>query len=99
MTFMEVYHRSWADLVATTTVLQPENAEFLLKFENHPNATATMNLLTIAALRTTWRGKDKWISDGGARGAGRLIARITRDGVDFYYQYFAEDGRRRLLPL
>jgi integrase len=96
---MEVYHRSWADLITTTTVLQPENAEFLQEFGKHSDATATMNLLTIAALRTTWRGKDKWISDGGARGVGRLIARITRDGADFYYQYFAEDGRRRLLPL
>src|SRR5215469_7943881 len=58
-----------------------------------------MARITTAALRTVWRGKDQWISDGGSRGAGRLVARITRESVDFYYQYFADDGRKRFLPL
>lgn len=58
-----------------------------------------MSRLTTNTLRAHWHGADRWISDGGARGAGRLVARITRTGVDFYFQYFAEDGRKRFLPL
>ncbi|MDB6105710.1 MAG: phage integrase [Gammaproteobacteria bacterium] len=58
-----------------------------------------MAQITTIALRSAWRGKDRWLSDGGARGAGRLVARITRDGVAFLYQYFAPDGRKRFYPL
>jgi len=61
-----------------------------------------MAQLTNNTLRATWRGKDKWLSDGGPRGAGRLVARVTRDGVNFLYQYFAPDGkkrRKRFFPL
>src|ERR1700719_2977386 len=58
-----------------------------------------MAQLTTNALRAQWRGKDRWISDGGARGGGRLVARITRDGVSMLFQYFAPDARKRFLPL
>lgn len=55
--------------------------------------------ITTIALRGAWPGKDRWLSDGGARGAGRLLARITRDDVAFYYKYFPPKGRKRLLPM
>jgi integrase len=61
-----------------------------------------MSQLTTNALRATWRGKDRWISDGGPRGSGRLVARVTRDGVAFLYQYFVPGSGRelkRFLPL
>jgi integrase len=58
-----------------------------------------MGTLTTRTLRQQWRGQDRWLADGGPRGAGRLVARITRDGVRFYYQYFHPPGRRRWLPL
>lgn len=58
-----------------------------------------MAKLTANTLRTKWHGADRWISDGGARGAGRLVARITRDGPVFYYQYFNGEGRKRFYPL
>ena len=58
-----------------------------------------MARLTANTLRSKWHGADRWISDGGARGAGRLVARITRDSVGFYYQYFSGDGRKRFFPL
>ncbi len=58
-----------------------------------------MAQLTTNTLRAAWRGKDQWLSDGGARGGGRLVARLTRDGVALLFQYFAHDGRKRFLPL
>jgi integrase len=58
-----------------------------------------MSQITANGLRAKWRGKDQWISDGGPRGAGRLVARVTRDGVNFLYQYFAFDDRKRFFPL
>lgn len=55
-----------------------------------------MAKITTTALRGRWRGSDRWLSDGGSRGAGRLTARITRDGVLLYYQYFLPGaGRNR----
>lgn len=57
-----------------------------------------MTVLTTTALRGRWRGSDRWLSDGGARGAGRLTARLTRDGVLLYYQYF-HHGRLERVPL
>lgn len=54
--------------------------------------------MTVTALRARWSGADRWLSDGGSRGAGRLVARIVRDGVQLYYKYFHE-GERRRLPL
>lgn len=46
------------------------------------------NNLTVNGLRGKWSGKDLWKSDGGARGGGRLVARIMQEGVTFYFQYF-----------
>jgi integrase len=60
------------------------------------------NNLTVNGLRTKWGGKDLWRSDGGARGAGRLVARIMQDGVAFYFQYFVPNqGKevKRSFPL
>ncbi len=64
-----------------------------------------MAQLTTNTLRAPWRGKDKWISDGGPRGGGRLVARVTRDGVALLFQYFRRppqdypDGSKRFFPL
>jgi integrase len=58
-----------------------------------------MTQITTNGLRATWSGKDRWLSDGGSRGAGRLIARITRTGAHFFFQYVTVDGRKRLYPL
>jgi integrase len=58
-----------------------------------------MAQITTNALRAKWRERDRWLSDGGQRGGGRLVARITRDGVGFLFQYFAPDGRKRFFPL
>ena len=57
-----------------------------------------MPQLTVTALRARWPGFDRWLSDGGARGGGRLLARVMRDGVHWYYLYF-EEGQKRRLPL
>lgn len=56
------------------------------------------NELTVNALRARWRGTDRWITDGGGRGSGRLVVRITKDGVLFYFQYF-HNGKRRWWPI
>ena len=58
-----------------------------------------MTRITANELRAKWRGKDQWLSDGGPRGAGRLVARIGRESVSFLYQYFSADGRKRFLPM
>ena len=45
-------------------------------------------------------GKDEWLSDGGARGAGRLYVRVQATGRKiFYYRYSGPDGVRQSLPL
>jgi integrase len=45
-------------------------------------------------------GKDDWLSDGGARGAGRLYVRIQSTGRKiFYFRYAGPDGERQSLPL
>jgi hypothetical protein len=58
-----------------------------------------MALITTNGLRAKWLGKDIWLSDPGVRCGGRLLARITRKGAFFYFQYFSADGRRRPFPL
>ena len=57
-----------------------------------------MPQLTVTALRARWPGFDRWLTDGGARGGGRLLARVMRDGTHWYYLYFHE-GQKRRLPL
>lgn len=45
-------------------------------------------------------GKDEWLSDGGARGAGRLYVRVQATGRKiFYYRYAGPGGERQSLPL
>lgn len=50
-------------------------------------------------LRARWRGKDRWLSNGGARGAGRLVARVGQGGATFLFQYFDPEKRKRFLPI
>jgi len=57
------------------------------------------NAITAAALRGKWRGVDRWLSDGGSRGAGRLVAKIAQGGATFYYAYFDSAGKRRFLQI
>lgn len=59
-----------------------------------------MAQITTTMLRGRWQGSDRWLSDGGARGAGRLTARLTRDGVLLYFQYFLPGtGKVQRVPL
>lgn len=67
-----------------------------------PFATATgraprncNGALTEAVLARPWDGRDRWLSDGGGRGGGRLIAKSARNGVVFYFVWFDAKGRRR----
>jgi integrase len=53
-------------------------------------------ILTPADLR--WNGTDCWKSDGGARGEGRLAARIQEHRVLLYFRYRA-DGQNRAIPI
>ncbi|HTV77222.1 MAG TPA: tyrosine-type recombinase/integrase [Steroidobacteraceae bacterium] len=55
-----------------------------------------MASLTAVWLRGRWQGKDEWKSDGGPRGAGQLVARKRRDGVDLYYRYAHQDAKPAL---
>jgi integrase len=51
--------------------------------------------ITTTWLRAAWTGKDKWKSDGAARGAGQLVARRRRNGVLLYFRYTPEPGAER----
>jgi integrase len=45
-------------------------------------------------------GKDKWITDGGARGSGRLCLRVQPSGRRiFYFRYSGPEGIRQSLAL
>lgn len=57
------------------------------------------NEITNAALGTRWRGADRWLSDGGSRGAGRLVAKMSEAGPMLYFAYFDPDNRRRFLQI
>ena len=58
------------------------------------------NELTNAALGAKWRGEERWLNDGGTRGAGRLVARLRgEEGWQFFYQYFDAEKKRRLLVI
>jgi hypothetical protein len=56
-------------------------------------------MITANQLRAKWNGRDRWLSDGGARNMGRLVARLRREGVTFVYQYFGPEGAKRLFLL
>ncbi len=55
--------------------------------------------ITTNQLCATWSGKDRWLSDVESRGAERLVARLTRTGAQFFFQYFASQGGKRSFPL
>lgn len=46
-------------------------------------------------LRAAWPGRDKWRSDGAARGAGQLVARKRREGTLLYFRYTPVPGEKR----
>lgn len=56
-------------------------------------------MITANQLRAKWNGRDRWLSDGGARNMGRLVARCRREGVTFVYQYFGPEGTKKLFLL
>jgi hypothetical protein len=56
-------------------------------------------MITANQLRAKWNGRDRWLSDGGARNMGRLVARLRREGVTFVYQYFGPEGAKKLFLL
>lgn len=59
---------------------------------------ASLTDRTIQAAKAT--DKDEWLSDGGARGAGRLYLRVQVSGrKSFYYRYTGPEGDRQSLPL
>jgi len=60
-----------------------------------------MATLTDRAIQgTKATSKDLWVSDGGARGAGRLYLRVQTSGRrSFYYRCSGPDGDRQSLPL
>jgi hypothetical protein len=57
------------------------------------------NKITTAALNAKWRGEPRWLSDGGSRGAGRLVAKLGPEGWQFYFQYFDSQDKRQYLPI
>lgn len=57
------------------------------------------NDLTANDLAATWNGKDRWLSDGGSRGSGRLVAKIGQCGPVFYFVYQGAAGGRRFWPI
>lgn len=57
-----------------------------------------MATLTTRKLDTLKRGK--WVSDGGPRGGGTLVARKLASGATvFYFRYTVASGRRDVIPL
>lgn len=57
------------------------------------------NAISDRALRARWAGADQWLSDGGSRGSGRLVAKLSQAGVAFYFAYFDPENRRRFFPI
>lgn len=53
------------------------------------------NQITAKALEAQRRGTKGWLTDGGSRGAGRLIAKDAK----FYFSYFNVERTRRFLPI
>lgn len=60
----------------------------------------TVQPKTIKAPDGTTRLADNWISDGGARGAGRLYLRVQPSGRrGFYFRCVTASGERQAIPL
>jgi integrase len=57
-----------------------------------------MSRITTTALRARPSGPARWLTDGGSRGTGRLAARVARNNVHLYFQYY-EGANRKRLPL
>lgn len=55
--------------------------------------------ITIQWLRAPHRGRDKWLSDGGARGSGRLIARKRTGGTFFSFRYSPRKDEEDAVPI
>lgn len=55
--------------------------------------------LTARELEAPWDGKDRWLSDGGSRGAGRLVAKLSQAGITWYFAYTGTAGNRRFWPI
>jgi integrase len=63
-------------------------------------AGGLMGKLSDVLLRAKWRGAERWESDGGARGHGRLYAVLRgREGWQFSFQYKNAKGERRFYPI
>ena len=60
-----------------------------------------MATLTDRAIQATKAAsKELWVSDGGARGSGRLYLRVQTSGRrSFYYRCAGPDGERQSIPL
>ena len=56
-------------------------------------------MITVRELSARWKGHDEYLSDGGARNGGRLVARKRRRHTAFLFRYFDDSGRKRWLPL
>lgn len=55
-------------------------------------------LITNKAMQAKPGGSDQWLIEGGKRGAGRLMARVTPNGERlFYFRYTRTDGTRDTL--
>jgi hypothetical protein len=56
-------------------------------------------MMTVKELNTKWCGHDEYLSDGGARNEGRLMARKRPGSTSFLYRYFNDAKKRCWLPL
>ncbi len=55
--------------------------------------------LTARDLAAPWDGKDRLLSDGGSRGAGRLVGKLSQAGITWYFAYTGTAGNRRFWPI
>lgn len=59
-----------------------------------------MKRITDKAMQAQPQPRDTWIIEGGARGAGRLVGRITPAGTRlFYFRHTGANGERVRLPI
>lgn len=75
----------------------PSHRKLLADYTEGTMATLTDRAIQAAKASD---GADTWLSDGGARGAGRLILRVQPSGrKSFYYRCSGPNGERQSLPL
>lgn len=59
-----------------------------------------MGIITDRQMQAGETGKDRWLIEDGARGAGRFMGRITARGERaFYFRYTTSKGTRDTLPI